>query len=107
VSKPASDVVQLIIAYAKQETLGPLKGIGRFVGFGAVGAIALSGGTMLLLLALLRGLQTETGTTFEGGWSWAPYLVTGGAASIVAGLAGWRISKGPATKKRATPKGDN
>jgi hypothetical protein len=107
VSKPASDVVQLVIDYAKQETLGPLKGVGRFVAFGLIGAIALSGGTMLLLLALLRGLQTETGSTFEGDWSWAPYLVTGGAATIVAGLAAWRITKGPAVKRRSTSKGDN
>jgi hypothetical protein len=107
VSKPAGDVVQLVIDYAKQETLGPLKGVGRFVGLGLAGAIALSGGTMLLLLALLRGLQTETGTTFEGDWSWAPYLLTGGAATIVAALAAWRITKGPASKRQATPKGDN
>jgi hypothetical protein len=107
VSKPASDVVQLVIDYAKQETLGPLKGVGRFVGFGLIGAFFLSGGTMLLLLALLRGLQTETGSTFEGDWSWAPYLVTGGAATIVAGLAAWRITKGPASKRHSTPKGDS
>jgi hypothetical protein len=106
VSKPAGDAVQLIIDYAKQETLGPLRGVGRFMAFGVIGAIALSGGTMLLLLALLRGLQTETGTTFKGDWSWAPYLVTGGAASIVAALSVWRISKGPASKRRATPKGE-
>jgi Putative Actinobacterial Holin-X, holin superfamily III len=104
--KPASDVVQLILDYAKQETLGPLKGLGRFIVFGLIGAIALSGGAMLLLLALLRGLQTETGTTFRGNWSWAPYLVTAGVATILAVLAAWRITKGPAAKQKASPKGE-
>jgi hypothetical protein len=101
VSKPASDVVQLILDYAKQETLGPIRGLGKFVLFGVVGSIALSGGTALLLLALLRALQTETGT-FKGNWSWAPYLMTGVAAAVVAVLSVWRISKGPARKRPVT-----
>jgi Putative Actinobacterial Holin-X, holin superfamily III len=105
--KPANDVVQLIIDYAKQETLGPLKGVGRFVAFGVIGAVALSGGALLLLLALLRALQTETGTTFKGDLSWAPYLVTGGAATVLAGLAAWRISKGPAQRRKVKAKGDD
>jgi hypothetical protein len=105
--KPANDVVQLILDYAKQETLGPLKGVGRFVAFGLIGAIALSGGALLLLLALLRALQTETGGTFKGDLSWAPYLVTGGAATVLAGLAAWRISKGPAQRRKIQPKGDD
>ena len=32
-------------------------------------------GVVLLLLALLRLLQTETGTTFAGNLSWIPYLI--------------------------------
>lgn len=100
----AGDVVQLVLDYAKQETLGPLKGAGRFVAFGVLGAVALSAGTLLLLLGLLRLLQTETGSTFKGNWSWAPYLVTGAAATGVLGLAAWRIRKGPAAKRKVAPK---
>ncbi len=100
----AGDVVQLVVDYAKQETLEPLKGAGRFVAFGIIGAIALSAGTMLLLLGLLRALQTETGSTFRGDWSWAPYLVTAAAATIVAVLAALRIKKGPAAKRNVAPK---
>ena len=87
---PAGDVVQLILDYAKQETLGPLKGLLRFLIAGVVGAIALSAGALLILLGLLRALQTETGSTFSGNWSWAPYLVTGAAATIVLVLSAWR-----------------
>jgi hypothetical protein len=41
----------------------------------------------LLGLAGLRALQTETGDTFTGGWSWAPYLITTAALGLFAGLA--------------------
>ena len=30
---------------------------------------------MFLALSGLRALQTETGTTFTGDWSWVPYLI--------------------------------
>lgn len=101
----AGDVIQLVLDYAKQETLGPLRGLARFVGLGVAGSIALSAGAMLLLLGLLRALQTETGSTFRGDWSWAPYLVTAAVASIVLVLAAWRIKKGPAAKRSQAPKG--
>jgi hypothetical protein len=102
---PAADVFALILDYAKQETLGPLKGVGRFVAFGVAGSIGIAAGALLLLLALLRALQTETGTTFAGDWSWAPYLLTAAAATIVAVLAITRIKKGPAAKRKQDPKG--
>ena len=72
----AAELWYLVRAYAKQETIEPIKGIGRKVAFGLAGSILLSIGLVLLALAGLRALQTETGTTFTGNWSWAPYLIT-------------------------------
>jgi hypothetical protein len=103
-SAQARDVVQLILDYAKQETLGPLKGAGRFLAFGILGAIALSFGTSLLLLALLRALETETGTTFAGDWSWAPYLLTAVVAIFVLVLGALAIKRGPAKRRGAATK---
>ena len=103
--RAADDAIQLILDYVKQETVAPIKGLGRFVGFGLAGAVAMAGGSMLLLLGLLRLLQTETGRTFAGNWSWAPYLVTAAAAVLVAGLAAWRIRKGPAARRGPARKG--
>ena len=94
------EVAQLVLDYAKQETLGPLKALGRFVAFGVLGSSFLAVGLLILLLAGLRALQTETGTTFSGNRSWLPYVATAGAATAVAGLAGWRIAKGPARRAR-------
>ncbi len=95
-----TDLWELVKAYAKQETLGPLKGIGRSLAFGIAGSVVLSVGLVLLALALLRALQTETGTTFTGSWSWAPYLLTlaGVAVVIVLALAAARRRGGPVTK---------
>lgn len=85
-----SEVKSLVVAYAKQETIEPIKGLGRFLAFGMAGSFLLSIGLLLLLLAGLRALQTETGTTFSGNWSWAPYLIV---LTVGAGLAGLTLSR--------------
>ena len=89
----ASELWELSSAYAKQETIDPLKGLGRFLAFGVGGAISFGLGSILLLLAGLRALQTETGSTFTGNLSWAPYLITVAAAVLLAALVVMRIVK--------------
>ena len=101
-----NEFVQLVVDYAKQETLGPLKGLGRFVAFGVVGSLALAVGSVLLLLAVLRALQTETGSTFTGKLSWLPYVITGALATAVLGLAALRITKGPAATTAGRDRGE-
>ncbi len=81
------ELKDLTVSYAKQETVDPLKGLARFVGFGVGGSFLLGIGLCLLGLAGLRALQTETGETFTGGWSWAPYLITTGVLGVFAFLA--------------------
>jgi hypothetical protein len=49
-------------------------------------------GTIILLIALLRLLQTET-SAFEGNWSFVPYLIDLVLAIIVIVLAVSRIKK--------------
>ena len=73
-SASVGDVVELVRDYAKQETLGPLKGAGRWLALGTVGAVFLGLGLVLVLLGVLRLLQTET-DAFDGGFSWVPYVV--------------------------------
>jgi hypothetical protein len=68
------DVIDVVKQYARQETLGPLAGAGRWLALGSVGAILLGLGSVLTLLGTLRLLQTET-TVFDGAWSWAPYAI--------------------------------
>jgi hypothetical protein len=100
-AKPVPEVLtelwELTVAYGKQETIEPLKGLGRFLGYGVLGAVMLGIGCMLLLLGGLRALQTQTDTTFTGNWSWAPYLIAVAAGAVLIGLALLRITrrKGP------------
>ncbi len=73
--------------------------------FGVSASILGSIGGLLLLLALLRLLQTETGSTFGGNLSWLPYLITAAAALLVLGLAVWRITKTPPARATAPSDG--
>lgn len=71
--------------YARQETLDPLKGVGRYIIFGFGGAVFGSIGVGLLLLSLLRALQTHTDLT--GNLSWLPYLIVLAVGSVVIAVA--------------------
>jgi hypothetical protein len=94
VAGEVADVWQLLIAYLKQETIEEIKPLGRFVLWGVLGSLFLCLGLVLLTLAGLRALQTETGTTFTGNFSWAPYLITLAGAGVLAALSGRAITAG-------------
>jgi membrane protein implicated in regulation of membrane protease activity len=84
------ELKELLIAYFKQETIDPLKGLVRYVGFGLLGASLIGTGICFLAVGGLRALQTETGTTFTGHWTWAPYGITVAALLIIASTAIWK-----------------
>ena len=88
------ELKDLLVAYAKQETVDPLRNVGRFLGFGLGGIALLSLGTVFLGLSALRALQTQTGDVFDGFWSWVPYLIVMVALLAVTGLVASRITKG-------------
>lgn len=91
----AGEFKDLVVAYAKQETIDPLKVIVRFVIWGILGALMLGLGVALMTLAILRLLQGELGDHLSGPLTWVPYA--GGLlfVVVVAGLAVSRIGKGP------------
>ena len=97
IAEIATELWELATSYAKQETVDPLKGLGRFLAFGIGGAIFLGIGVLLLLLAGLRALQTETSTTFTGNLSWLPYLIVTAGGLVLIALALRRVTtrKGP------------
>jgi membrane protein implicated in regulation of membrane protease activity len=83
------ELKDLVVAYFKQETVDPIKGLGRYLAFGVLGALMLGGGVFFLAMGGLRALQSETGTTFTGNWSWAPYGIVVVALLGAAGVA-WK-----------------
>lgn len=97
--KSAPEVAQELWAmlrdYGRQQTIDPLKDLGRFVAFGAAGSVALGIGIVLLVVGLLRVLQTETGDVFDGNWTWVPYLITVVVLAALAALAVRAITKKP------------
>lgn len=70
-----TELRELVVTYVKQQTLVPLKQLGRYVGFGLLGSLLLGFGVVFLALSGLRALQTETNGTFSGDWSWVPYVI--------------------------------
>lgn len=68
-------MVDLVKTYAQQETLGPLKGAGRWLAMGTAGAAVLGIGLVLVLLGVLRLIQTEWDRAASGSLSWIAYLI--------------------------------
>jgi hypothetical protein len=90
------ELKELLIAYAKQETVDPLKGLLRYVAFGVAGALLIGTGVTFAAIGALRALQGDRdGPHFTGNWSWAPYGIVVVGALFIAGLSWW-----VATRKR-------
>jgi hypothetical protein len=95
-------VIDLVKEYARQETLGPIKGAGRWLAAGAAGAVLLGIGCVFLVLGVLRMVQNEFGKTFRGSWMiMLPYLFALIASVAVIGVAAWRISRKKTLQKES------
>ena len=88
-----SDVVDLVVAYARQETVGPLRGAGRWILWGLVSMAFVSVGMVLLVLGGLRLIQDLSGSALSGGFSWVPYAITVVLAGAVVAVAYGQIRK--------------
>ena len=105
-SKPAeqslpallTELWELVVAYAKQETLGPLKGLKEFLAWGVGGTVLIAFGLVLLSLAGLRAFQAET--SLDGHLSWLPYLLVVVVAAGVIALVVRAIIKPMRQKER-------
>jgi len=69
-----SELIDLVRAYAKQETIGELRGTGRWLAWGALGGVSILLGLLFVLVGIFRLLQS---TVFDGSsaMSWAPYFI--------------------------------
>ena len=80
------DLVGLFRRYFRQETVEPLRSLGRYLLFGTTGSVLVGVGTVLLALGALRGIQAWG--ALDGRWSWVPYL----AAALPLARAGVRAA---------------
>jgi hypothetical protein len=88
-----NEIIDLVKTYAKQETIEPLRNTGRYLARGAAGGFLIAFGLILLLVGLLRVLQTET-DVFDDGWSFVPYFIVVLVGGLIAAIFVSRISKG-------------
>jgi flagellar biosynthesis protein FliQ len=88
-----NEIVDLVKTYAKQETIDPLRSTGRYLARGLAGGFLVGLGLVLLLISLLRVLQTET-DVFEDSWSFVPYFIVVIVGGLIAAFFVSRISKG-------------
>jgi uncharacterized BrkB/YihY/UPF0761 family membrane protein len=93
------ELVAFVKTYAKQETLDPLRGVGRWVGFGAAGALCLGLGLVVVLLGVLRLLEEEWDRSSSGSLSWLAYLITLIVAIALLVVTLLRIKKSTLTKE--------
>ena len=93
-----SDLWEMLQTYAKQQTVDPLRNLGRFLGFGVLGSILVGIGITLLAVGVLRVVQTETDTALTGNWSWVPYMAALVLSAVGAILALKVIKSGKGRK---------
>ena len=99
-----TELWELVVLYFKQETVVPLKALGRYVALGVAGSILMGFGVVFCTVAALRALQVAT-DAFDGDWTWVPYLIVVAALLIGAAIT-WKalslakaraLGRGPAS----------
>jgi hypothetical protein len=93
-SGEVGDLLDTVKAYATQETVGPIKGGAKATVLGLAGVFFLGFGIIILQVALLRLLQTET-TAFHGDlMSVVPYVIVFVVDLVGIAIALWLIKRG-------------
>ncbi len=106
------ELASTAVAYAKQETVGPLKGLGRYAAYGFASSIFFATSFVLAGLAALRGIQDATGAddAKRGGldhhWSWAPYFLAMLVCLVLLALVGWSAVRATRTSDPESRSGD-
>lgn len=95
-SKPQTasffELVQLVRDYARQETVGQLRGTWRWLAWGAIGGISILLGLLFGLIGILRLLQS-TFFSQQSGLSWAPYFIVLAVTIVLIAVSQSRIRK--------------
>jgi hypothetical protein len=100
------ELKELLVAYARQETVDPIKSLGRYLVWGLIGSVFVGLSVIFLSLGLLRLLQTETGSAFDGNWSWVPYVLTFVAVLVVLAIVGLAIKRARDAEAARTPRSE-
>lgn len=88
-----NDLIDSVSAYARQETIEPLKGAARWVAFGTLAAITLGLAMVFGALAVLRASQDLLGGSLDGGWSFVNYIISAAFLAVLVWLTFSRIAR--------------
>ena len=92
-SEKVIDLVDSVKVYAKQETIGPLRGAGRWLVFGLTAALSLGISMLFAVLGVLRLVQDVGGDALNGAWSFVSYLIALIAAVALVAISLSRVNK--------------
>jgi hypothetical protein len=91
------ETATLVVGYVKQETLGPLKNVGKFLAFGVASAVLSGFGLVLITLGILRLFQRLSAGNghLSGSLNFLPYVLTVIVAFVLIGLVFVLGRRGP------------
>lgn len=95
------EIRDLFVRYFKEQTVQPLKELGRFVLFGAVGSVFVAFGVVIGLLGVLRMVQALF-PVLDGSLSFIPYLIVVVLALLVGALVVQRVFAGAARRSKGS-----
>ena len=102
ITEELNDVWGLVVGYTKQEVRAPLRGLGKFMGWGFAGLTLNALGVLFAVLAILRAFETES-DLFHAYLSFVPFLVAFIVCFFVLVLA-WRSARRTPWKKEGDAK---
>jgi len=94
-AEEAEEIKDVALRYVREETVDPVKALGRYTAFGCAGSFLVGLGGLLLAVGLLRLLQE----LFHGTTSWIPYLIVTTGGVFVIGLTLLKIGSGPSRRR--------
>lgn len=94
-AEEAEDIKDLAVRYIKEETVDPVKALGRYTAWGCAGSFLIGLGGLLMLVGTLRLLQH----IFHGTTSWAPYLIVFLVGTAALALTVAKITSGPSKRR--------
>ena len=98
IQRDLEEIKDLAVKYIKEETIQPVKDLGRFVAWGAAGSLLVGFGCTLVLFGALRFLQ-EQFKVLDGTLSFIPYLIVAALAALMIAFTVWRIMSGTAKRR--------
>lgn len=89
----ANELKAMLTQYARQETVGPIQLLAKWVAFGVAGALLIAVGLAYLSFGVLRVLQSETDAFDSGRTSFLPYLIAFAMLMVFVGIAAWAMTR--------------